>query len=306
MSLKNGSRRRMSIEKRNGLAGWFFIAPFVIGVILIFAGIVVDSIRYSFSDIVITGTGYTLDFVGWENYKYALTVDPDFVRLVVTTFGDFALTTFVTIFFSLFIAMVLNQKMRGRGFFRAMFMLPVVLATGIVAQADASNALMERYQDMSGIEMGNAALGGLDLAQTLQNMYIDSSVVDFITGLINNIYSVVNYSGVQILLFLAALQAISPSIYESARMEGATGWESFWKITLPIVSPIIYVNTIYTAVDSFTRADNSVMSLISTTMVGKTDYGGGTAMAWVYFLLILLVLGAISLISRRLVYYQEK
>lgn len=288
------------------MAGWFFIAPFVIGVILIFAGIVVDSIRYSFSDIVITGTGYTLDFVGWKNYKYALTVDPDFVRLVVTTFGDFALTTFVTIFFSLFIAMVLNQKMRGRGFFRAMFMLPVVLATGIVAQADASNALMERYQDMSGIEMGNAALGGLDLAQTLQNMYIDSSVVDFITGLINNIYSVVNYSGVQILLFLAALQAISPSIYESARMEGATGWESFWKITLPIVSPIIYVNTIYTAVDSFTRADNSVMSLISTTMVGKTDYGGGTAMAWVYFLLILLVLGAISLISRRLVYYQEK
>lgn len=303
--------RHLSLEEKNGLYGWFFIAPFILGVVFVFLGVVLQSLRFSFSSIqtVSDEQGFLLRFVGLENYYYAFRIDPDFVRQLIGSLTGFFTGVPITIFFSLFIAMVLNQKMVGRGFFRAMFLLPVLLATGIVAKAQVSNTMMQGYQSMSGIDTGVAsgAVGmNVDsLKSALQSLYIGSSVTDYITGFVTDIYSVVNYSGVQIILFLAGLQSIPPSVYESAKIEGATGWESFWKITFPMLSPIIYVNVIYSIVDIFTRSDNSIMGIISSTAFDKLNYGASSAMAWVYFAGIAAVLAVVSLLSRKLVSYQN-
>lgn len=301
---KDMIRRRKKWERKDSKYGWFFVSPFVIGLLLIYIPVLIDSIKISFSEVNITSSGYSLDFVKLENFKYALKVDPDFLRLLVSTFGDFIVHTFVIIFFSLFIAVILNQNFKGRGFFRAVFLLPVVLATGIVAKAEISNTVMSGYQSMAGAASTGAATDTVGLATMLNNLYISTSITDFITGLISDIYDIVNYSGVQIILFLGGLQGINPSVYEAAKIEGATGWESFWKLTLPIMSPIIFVNVVYTAVDIFTRSDNEVINLISTTMLGKMNYGASSAMAWIYFLLIAIVLGGIALIYGK--YFAEK
>lgn len=310
MASGKGARvRKLSLEKRNNRFGWFFIAPFVVGVVLIYAGVIIDSLRISFSDIDVSSGGrYELIFTGLANYKYAFFTDPSFVRELISSLLSFVTQVPVTIFFSLFITVILNQKMKGRGIFRAIFLLPVILSTGLVSYYDMQNMLMQNYQGMQGIQTGAvAAGGGLDLANIstlLQSMYIDAGVIDFLASLVENIYSIINHSGVQIILFLAGLQSISPYVYEAAKIEGATGWECFWKITIPMISPIILVNTVYSIIDLFTRSDNRIMLIISN-ISSNRNQGAGAAMSWVYFIGIALVLVLVALLGRRLVYYDQ-
>lgn len=302
-------KHRMSLEKKNGLYGWFFIAPFVIGMVFVYSSIVLESFWFSFNEIIMDnqGGGYSLRFLGLDSFKYALFTHESFVRETLSSLGAFLLQMPVIIFFSLFIAVVLNQKMKGRAFFRAMFFLPVILATGIVLKADMQNALIN---DMSGIQTGAAAAGGgfdiSNLQGMLESMYINSTIVDYIVSLVNNIYNVVNYSGVQIILFLAGLQGISPAIYESAQIEGATGWETFWKITVPMISPIIFVNIVYSVVDLFTRSDNPIMLLIHDVAFNSMNYSASSAMAWLYFAALTVILGVLALVCYRFVFYQER
>jgi ABC-type sugar transport system permease subunit len=110
-------------------------------------------------------------------------------------------------------------------------------------------------------------------------------------------------TGVQILLFLAGLQGISPSLYESARCDGATEWENFWKITLPMISPVILLNLIYTLVDSFTDINNRMMTYIKDTAFIKIQMGYASAMGWIYFLFIFVLLILVFVLTRRLVFY---
>ena len=311
MKAKNKLKKKSSLTEKNGLYGWFFIAPFVVGLVFIYVPVIIDSFRFSINDMSMSPEGYKLEFVGLNSYKYALFTHATFVREIVSLIGDLVLQAPAIIIFSLFIAVLLNQKMPARGVFRGIFFLPVILATGIVLKADMSNAMLESMNGTSGIETtaSTTAAGGFDISNIrvmLENMYISSGVIDYIIGLVNNIYSVINYSGVQIILFLSGLLSISPSVYESAKLEGANGWDSFWKITVPILSPIILVNTIYTVIDGFTRADNTVMALINDVAYNKMNYSASSAMAWLYLAMVLLVLGAVALISRRFTQYQER
>jgi len=300
----------MSLEKKNGLYGWFFIAPFVLGMVFIYSSIVTESFLFSFNKIETGLEGYTTSFVGLESFKYALFVHPTFVKEALLSVGNLMIQVPVTIFFSLFIAVILNQKMHGRAIFRAMFFLPVILATGIVVKADMNNIMMASMESMAGIETGAASTSSgfntQNIQSLLESMYIDSNIVTYVMGLVNNIYNVVNYSGVQIILFLAGLQGISPAIYESAQIEGATGWESFWKITVPMISPIVFVNIIYSVVDMFTRSDNVIMALISDVAFNKMNYSASSAMAWIYFAALSIVLGVVAIICYRFVFYQER
>ena len=304
-------RKKRSLTEKNGLYGWFFIAPFVIGFVLIFVSVIADSLWFSFNDLKMGKGGYVLDFVGLKSYKYTLFTHPTFVRDTLTLLGNLVLQSPAIIIFSLFVAVILNQKMPARGLFRAVFFLPVIMATGIVLKADMQNAMLENMGSMSGIETGAAttAAGGFDISNIkamLEGLYISSGVVDYITGLVNNIYSVVNYSGVQIILFLSGLQGISPSVYEAAEVEGATGWECFWKITVPILSPIVLVNVVYTVIDGFTRSDNPIMNLINDVAFNLMDYSASSAMAWIYLALVVAVLGAVAFIANKFVFYQER
>lgn len=311
MKRKNKLQKKFSLAEKNGLYGWFFIAPFVIGFVLIYLPVIVNSFRFSINDISMSPDGYSLEYVGLKSYKYALFTHATFVRETVSLIGDLLLQSPAIIIFSLFISVLLNQKMPARGLFRGIFFLPVIIATGVVLKADMSNAMLESMNGSAGIETNSTTTvaGGFDISNIramLENMYISSGVVDYIVGLVNNIYSVLNYSGVQIILFLSGLQSISPAVYESAKVEGANGWESFWKITVPILSPIILVNTIYTVIDGFTRSDNSIMALIDDVAYNKMNYSASSAMAWLYLAMVVLILGAVAIISRRFTQYQDR
>lgn len=308
-------KRGASLQAKKSRAGWLFIAPFLLGFLLIYLPIIFDSIKYSFHEIdIITGGGFELVWVGLGNYQAALN-DAEFVETLLSGLGGLIVEIPAILLFSLFIALLLNQKMAGRAAFRAIFFIPVLLTTGLIADIDAGNMLGDYMgSESGGIDTGGAGGSGVaeilsatDLQNLFDNMIVGSELAANVTALVNNIFDIVNRSGVQMLIFLAGLQGISPAIYESCEIEGASSWETFWKITLPMISPMILVNAIYTVIDSFTSGSNSVMAYVNE--LYKTAGDGNvisSAMAWMYFLLVMLIVAAVAGIISLFVFYQRK
>ncbi len=308
-------RQNHSLEKRRSRAGWFFCLPFIVGFLVIYLPIIFNSIQYSFSHIVRDrGATYHLEFVGFENYREALFTNPDFTQTLIKGIGGMLVDIPAIVIFSLFVAILLNQKMIGRAAFRAIFFIPVILSTGLIAEIDASSDMLE-YMTEGGASIDTGTkesttsqiVDAMDIEKLFAGMKIGEGLVDTVKDIINNIFNIVNRSGVQMLIFLAGLQSISPAIYESCKMEGATAWETFWKITFPMISPMILVNAIYSVIDSFTSEDNAVMRLIEATRGdGQNGEVVSSAMAWMYFLVVLLIIGLFALIARAYVFYQRK
>lgn len=303
---KNKPARRAGHLQKNW-PGWLFVSPFVFGFAVYFIWVLVDSLKFSFSKITVGKAGYTLTFLGWDNYYQALRVDPDFGRILVNNVISLFTTIPIILIFSLFIAVILNQKMPGRTLFRAIFFIPVVVSVGLIEMADNGNYVLSAMSGLSPIETGaEMSNGGLlsfaDIQTFLQSLNFSPTLIELVTGAVDNIMSVINQSGVQIIIFLVGLQSISPSIYESAVMEGATGWESFWKITFPMISPMILVNLFFSIIDFFTRSSNSIMMHIKS----KGYTGLASAMSWIYFLVIALILIIVALLLKRFVFYQNR
>ena len=307
-------RKIASLDKRKARVGWIFILPFLIGFAFVYLPIIVDSLWLSFNKMsIVMGGGYTLSFVGLENYQEALlgTYGNAYVRTLVEGIGQLIFEVPAILLFSLFMAVLLNQKMMGRAAFRAIFFLPVVLATGIMESIEAKNILGSYMGETGGIDgSGEASQGGIisamDIESLFENMKVGKELVEYVVGIINDIYGIVNRSGVQMLIFLAGLQSISPAIYEACKIDGATGWETFWKITFPMISPMILVNAVYTIIDSFTTESNTVMSYISSIAGKENGEVISTAMAWIYFLIVVLILAAVAGIMSMFVFYQRK
>ncbi len=308
-------RKGKSLERQKAKMGWLFVAPFLIGFVLIYLPLIFESIKFSFSEMhTQPGSGYITEFIGFENYSKALFEDPDFVKTLVTTLKDLAINIPATVIFALFMAIMLNQKMRGRAVFRAIFFIPVIVSTGIIASIDEGNAIIEAMQNATDMSSGNiegAASGtefisAIDISRLFSSIQIGTGTIEWITSLVNDIYDIVNRSGVQMLIFLAGLQSISPAIYESCYMEGASAWETFWKITFPMISPMILVNTIYTIIDSFTSADNAVMQTIQTVYDSSGRMTESVAMSWIYFLIVVLILAVIAGLLSAFVFYQRR
>ena len=310
-------RKFASLDKRKARGGWLFVLPFVIGFVLIYLPIVVDSIKYSFHEIKVLaasqGGGYNLIPVGFANYRKALLEDPDFVQVLLKGLQSLALDVPIILIFSLFMAVLLNQKMVGRAAFRAIFFIPVILSTGLMETIESSNILGEYMDGASGINDGSGEstsaniVSAMDIERMLSGMAVGSELVKFVTDTINRIYDIVNRSGVQMLIFLAGLQSISPAIYESVQIDGATAWETFWKITFPMITPMILVNAVYTIIDSFTTNSNTVMTFIQGIYSGEA--GGqviSSAMSWIYFLIVILIIAAVAGILSLFVFYQRR
>ena len=303
------AKRPRSLQSKMSIHGYVFTAPFLIGFFLIYIFVIFDSFRLSFHNLNLTTDPYTMEFVGLDHYRFALTEEPDFLRNLTGTVAAMMGNIPIIVLFSLFIATLLNHKMIGRTFFRAVFFVPVILATGIVARAEIGNYVMTMVGSGSGVDLGDPAQVGTgmqivgSLEYYLSTLTFNQDLVGYITMAVRNIYNVVTHSGIQILLFLSGLQSISPSIYESASIEGASGWESFWKITFPMISPTILVNTVYSVIDDFTRSDNPIMRTMQN-MHGNE--GLGSAMAWIYFVFVSVVLALIFLFVSRFVFYQQK
>ncbi len=300
-----------SLDRRKARAGWFFVMPFIIGFVIVYLPIVFRSLQFSFSAMDrIQGGGYNLVPVGFENYSNALFVDPQYLQMLVSGLKDLAFDIPAIVIFSLFMAVLLNQKMAGRGAFRAILFIPVILSTGIMQSIEATNQIGELGE--AGIESGSGVnttqeiVSAMDIQVLFANMKVGTELVEYVTAMINDIYDIVNRSGVQMLIFLAGLQSISPAIYESCSIDGATAWETFWKITLPMISPMILVNAVYTIIDAFTGKNNAMMDFIQNAMANSNGETLGAAMAWMYFFVVILILAAVAGIMSAFVFYQRK
>ena len=303
-------KKGLSLNGKKALSGWLFCLPFVLGVIGIYLPMVIKSIEVSFR-----GSFGSDDYLNFDAYKLVFIDDGRFTTTVMDAMGELVSQIPAIVIFSLFMAIILNQKMTGRTFFRAVFFLPVILSTGIIDAIDTKmnlGAVTESggVDNNTGEEAGGF-ISALDVDMLLSNVKIkigEFDLAEMVVSLINDIFKIVSRSGVQMLIFLSGLQSISPSIYESCQMEGATAWETFWKITLPMISPMILVNAIYTVVDLFTAADNLVMQGLAGYggLFGSKNPGNFSAGIWVYILLVLVVIVIVALIMKTVVFYQRK
>ncbi len=306
-------KKSASLEKRKARAGWIFVLPFVIGFVLVYLPIIVDSIRYSFCtrELLAGGQKPVFHFVGWANYSTALLDDPDFTATLLTGLKNLVFDVPMILIFSLFMAVLLNQKMVGRAAFRAIFFIPVIVSTGFLGSLLANNLATSYMDGSSGINDGSgestasSIVSAMDIQKMFSGMAVGQGLVSFVAQAINNIYDIVNRSGVQMLIFLAGLQSISPAIYESVQIDGATAWETFWKITFPMISPMILVNAVYTIIDSFTANSNVVMAFIRQTYSRESQVLS-SAMSWIYFLIVLAIVAVVAAVASAFVFYQRR
>lgn len=298
-----GSRTFKTMRARNARTGTWFILPFMLGFLVFMLKPMAESFWMCFNNVtLIPGQGYDLDWKGIDNFKYAFTVDPEYNKLLVEEIGQMVINTIATLVLSFVIAVILNQEFKGRTLCRALFFLPVILSSGVLPGIEHQN---EFYDMMAGMAASVEDSAGVNISQSLENLLslsgVGSGVFDVLFQMIDSIYDIVMASGIQIIVFLSGLQAISPSLYEAADVEGCSAWESFWKITFPMVSPLLLVNCIYTIIDFFMKNDNKVMELIYTITYQDFKFGISAAMSWIYFAIALAFIGISSFIISRAV-----
>ena len=306
---KRNGKLRLSLTGKEAVAGVLFILPFLIGFFGIFLPLIVESIHFSFTNMEVSSTGYVLKPAadnGLERYLRALTIDPDFNLQLLTSIGQMAAKVPLVIIFSFFAATLINQKFHGRAIARSVFFFPVILTSGVIMGLENSDLLLQTLSTTG--ESADDMASFLNMARFLSEYTnLPASVIGFLSDAVNGIYDIVVASGVQILIFLAGLQSISPSLYEASSIEGATAWENFWKITFPMISSMILVNSVYTIIDQFTNETNEMMTTIRDTIFVDIKYGYGSAMAWIYFICIAVILIIVGgLISRKVFYYDER
>lgn len=303
--MKRRKAKLAGLQKRKAISGYLFISPFIIGFLAFMVQPLFQSLYMSFCDVKLGAGSFDLVWKSIDNYNYAFRVDADYVRLLTEELTRMAIYSLAIMVFSFFVALVLNQKFKGRALVRSVFFLPVILASGVMLKLDSNNALMAALAQTVEIN----AQGTTSITDAIQNILRTSGVgvraFEQLFEVIDNIYDVAISSGIQIIIFLSGLQTISQSMYEAADIEGCTKWESLWKITFPMVSSLFLVNWIYTVVDFCMRSDNEVIDKITTYMNVNLNYGLASAMSWTYFVLVMVIIGVSSLIISKGVYYYE-
>ncbi len=306
--IKPAKRSKLSLATRKNLTGYWFVLPFILGMVLFYIPALVEAFRYSISTIDIIPGSYELNFIGLDNYRHVLQVDPTFIRSIFETTGDLFLNVAIILIYSLIMATILNRNIGGKGFYRALLFLPVIIATGVITEAENTTFTNVSNSTLD-IEAGAAIAGGLfsevDITLLINALNLSTELTDIVVNAINNIYSIITSSGVQLIIFLAGLQSISPTVYESATVEGATWWESFWKITIPMISPLILVNMVYTVVDSFTRYGNPVMDGIFG-LISQAVYSEAAARAFVYLVIVGVIIAVVMAIVNKFVFYENR
>lgn len=303
--MKRQKTKLAGLQKRKAISGYLFISPFIIGFLAFMIQPLIQSLHMSFSDVQLGAGEFKTVWKGLDNYNYAFRVDANFVRLLTEELSRMAIYSVAIMVFSFFVALVLNQKFKGRALVRSVFFLPVILASGVMLKLDSDNALMAAVAQT--VEINAQGTTGISdaLQEILRTTGVGVMAFEKLFEVIDNIYDVAISSGIQIIIFLSGLQTISVSMYEAADIEGCTKWESLWKITFPMVSSLFLVNWIYTVVDFCMRSDNEVIEKITTYMNVNLNYGLASAMSWTYFVLVMAIIGVSSLIISKGVYYYE-
>lgn len=299
-------KKTVGLSNRRALYGYLFILPFILGFVFFMLKPLCESFMMALNEVTLNKEGFQMEWNNYYNIKRAFTIDPEFNRMLFDGTVTMLYRALATIVFSFFVALLLNQKFKGRALARSIFFLAVILSSGVLVGLESSNTLMAQLKDTIA-EQGNANT----ITDLLERILVsESSGVEGISGkvfktvfeIIDSIYDVAMASGIQIIIFISGLQNISPSMYEAAQMEGCTSWESLWKITVPMISPLLLVNWIYTIIDFFMKSDNELMQKIRNEMVLQLNFGFSSAMAWIYFLACMLIIGISSLIISKVVY----
>lgn len=299
--------RKMTLRRKKSIAGFLFIMPWLIGFILFFINPILTTIHFSLNKIDVTAFGYESTFTGLENFRFALTEDPDFPRYLTESITDLLADVPVLMIFSLFAALLLYQKFKGVGIVKTIFFLTVILSSGIFLKMQADTMYVNTLQMNAAMAEGAGQvtlLQSFNLQRYLLDAGISPQIMSYITTPIDRIFHVIMRSGIQVFIFLAGLNSISPTIYEASYIEGATGWETFWKITFPMISPLILVNVVYTVIDSFMSYTNRTLFFINTVGLTRLNLGFASAMAWIYFIIIGLILAIVTAIISKRIFYQ--
>lgn len=272
---------------RQALQGYAFVAIWIMGFVLFTLVPLVETFRYSLNQVIVSATGVEQTFVGWQNYTRALFTDPTFVELLIEYTLETLLSVPIIMIFSLIIALFLNLKLPLKGIFRTIFFLPVVITSGPVIRelvSQGATAVPQIAQSPIVLEFLAQLPGALrNSAEYLMTSFI----------------LILWFSGVQILIYLASLQKIDRSIYEAAAIDGASAWESFWKITLPSLSTTNVVVAIYTVITLSHFSENKVVRYIyAQTYDIKGGIGYASAMSFLYFAALVTILLIIYLALR--------
>jgi len=298
-------KKLAGLQRRKAVAGYLFILPFIIGFLVFMVQPLAQSLYMSFCDVQVGAGSFSPQFKGLFNYVRTFTIDPEFNRLLSEEISRMFINSLAIMVFSFFVALILNQKFRGRALVRAVFFLPVILSSGVIIGVETDNALMASIE----AAVGETAASGVNITGAIEEILktagIGTRAFETVFEIVDGIYDVAIASGIQIIIFLSGLQTISTSMYEAADIEGCTKWESLWKITLPMVSYLFLVNWIYTIVDFCMRSDNEVIEKISEEITVQINYGFASAMSWVYFGVVIAIIGATSLIISKGVYYYD-
>ena len=288
--------KKKSIEKRNSRNGFLFTVPWLIGVALFFLKPMFQSIAFAFSDVKITTTGFGLDFLGFGNFKYALYESPEYLNNLLDSLSEFAYQIPIILILSFIIAVVLNGKFRGRTVFRSLYFIPVILANSVVMTFLGGS---ETIEELGAVTQSTYLDGLIDFEKLFLQMGIPTEATGIIFGYIDEIFDLVWQSGVQIVLFISGLQSIPEQLYEVSKVEGASKWEEFWYITVPMLGNSIVLVVIYTVIEFCVSTENKVVSQAYTMLLGQQIYGKSSAMLWLFFVIVAAIMAAIYMFFDR-------
>lgn len=280
--------------------GLLFVLPFIIGFIWLFFKPLLESLNYTFHRVTVGPDGLILTPIGFENWIYMGTRDLSFLKSFVTMSGSSAVEILVIMFVSIFLAVLLVDKFPGRLLFRTCLFLPMIFgADAIMYTFNQMNGASQMSQSTNDFIMMSGELTGF-INEIIQSFGILAPVIEKFTEYAGKLFNLLWRAPLQIVIFIIGLQAIPSQLYEVAKMEGATKWETFWKITFPLLTPSILLCLIYSIIDYFNSTNNPVVSVINVNMVNRIDYA--CAQSWAYAVLIFaLVLIVNAIVSRRVI-----
>ncbi|WP_309120213.1 sugar ABC transporter permease [Paenibacillus sp.] len=294
MTADEHAKLRKLRSLRNAKDGYLFLLPWLFGFAAFVAFPLLFSLFLSFHKVGIRpdGAGFSYKFIGLENFTYAFLVDNVFPIDMINFILEAILVVPVTVIFAFLIAILLNQQFYGRFLFRTIFFLPVIFASGEVIKE-----LFAQGQGKAPLELYN-----------VQGMIADvlpATLVEPLLGVLGKLILIFWFSGVQIVIFIAAFQTIPVSTYEAARIDGATPWEIFWKITFPAVTPFILLTFVYTTIDLSSNPFNPILAHFKGNMLKpETGYGYVSAIGWIYSAILFLLVIVFILPASRL--YRKK
>jgi ABC-type sugar transport system permease subunit len=300
---------KLSYSRKRSLTGLVFIAPWLLGFIWFYASSLVMTVRFSISDVSVGGDGYSLQFSGLKNFIFLFAEHGAFNQQLVSSIIDMLVDVPLIIFFSLLMAMLLNTKFKGRTLARAIFFLPVILNSGALQTAlETTRQMMMGGMSATSAQLAESASSsiGMNLEYFLGifgDLFIPDWALEYLVGAANRISSIITASGVQIVIFIAALQSVPAALYEVAKIEGATPYETFWKITFPMVSPLIVTNVVFTVIMAF--ADSQVIQTAYDAIFTSQDYALGSTMSLASSVAVCALLFAVCAILQKRTFYQN-